>query len=104
MRSTLSAASTGIAIAIIATPILATNAPIHVTFSCSDDLSLSVVFHGGFATVTEGKGKPVTLAQQVSGSGFRYGDGRHELMGKGREITWIAGKRAPLACRERASP
>ena len=35
---------------------------------------------------------------QPSGSGFAYGDGRHNLRGKGDALTLEVGRRVPLQC------
>lgn len=64
-----------------------------VDFACTDGSSLLVTFAQNSAIVVLPDGYSATLPQQVSGSGFRYANDRHELRGKGNDITWTTGTR-----------
>lgn len=70
-------------------------------FHCQDGTILSIHFHDQQATVVTPDGTVITLPQQPSASGFWYSTGRHELRGKGNEITWTIGRRVPVTCQLR---
>ncbi|WP_245516399.1 MliC family protein [Methylobacterium segetis] len=76
----------------------------RVMFTCPKDALLTVEFlnsePGRPAVVRPAGGEPVTLQAQESGSGFRYGDGRRELRGKGREVIWTDLSGKPVVCTE----
>ena len=69
---------------------------IRTDFRCESGETLTVVFldlgpDDSFALLRDGDGPMMLLAQQISGSGFRY-ETRHDgadylLMGKGRDAT-----------------
>ncbi|KQP14262.1 MliC family protein [Pseudorhodoferax sp. Leaf267] len=67
-------------------------------YACEAGVQLQVRFQRREALVTLPDGGVLALAQQVSGSGFWYGDGRYTLRGKGREAQWTVGAAAPIAC------
>lgn len=73
------------------------------TYRCADQ-SFVVRFPSGHAELSFADGSTLTLSQQPSGSGFRYGDARHELRGKGDEATWTVGRKMPVTCRAEAAP
>ena len=76
-------------------------APITVPYRCDDGTALTAGFDrtAERATVSFAGMPPMTLPQAVSGSGFRYSDGRHELHGKGDEALWIVDGTVTLHCR-----
>ena len=73
------------------------DAPPTARYTCADGAILSVTFMNGTALVVRG-GQTFTLPQQISGYGFWYGDGRHELRGKSKEATWTVGRMLPTTC------
>lgn len=81
----------------------ATEAPKQVAYVCDGGVSLTVTFDtaAGKAIVVRSGAAPATLDQQVSGSGFRYSDGKSELSGKGEEAMWTVGGKT-LRCAARA--
>lgn len=68
------------------------------TYACEAGVQLQVRFQRNEARVTLPDGAVLALAQQVSGSGFWYGDGRYALRGKGRVAQWTVGRAAPMEC------
>lgn len=72
--------------------------PKQVRFRCDDGSALRVLFVPGAAKVTPTGDRTFRLPQQRSGSGFRYATPRQELRGKGNEVTWTVGRRAPVQC------
>ncbi|GJD48248.1 hypothetical protein OPKNFCMD_0965 [Methylobacterium crusticola] len=81
-------------------------APNRVEFLCPGETTMVVEFSGTdqsrAARVVPAGGEAVTLPEQPSGSGFRYGDGTRELRGKGREVTWTDQSGRPVVCTEKA--
>lgn len=80
---------------------LAACAPVRapaVGYACEGGVRMEVRFARELALVTLPDGHTVALAQQPSGSGFRYAGEGHALHGKGREAQWTVGEAAPLAC------
>lgn len=72
-----------------------------VVFACRGGARLEVTFAAdpsGPAVVRHSSDAPVTLPAQPTGSGFRYGDGAHELRGKGQDITWTDRTGRSLTC------
>ncbi len=69
-----------------------------VEYLCTDRTALRVTFVENAASVLMASGYAVQLPQQMAGSGFRYADERHELRGKGNDITWTLGNSEPLHC------
>lgn len=72
---------------------------IHVNFACANGERLDMRFFRdkGRALLVR-DGKALELRQQVSGSGFIYGDGSTTVRGKGEELTVEAAGAAPLQC------
>lgn len=62
----------------------------RVSYSCNEGIPLQVTFvddnRQDFAVYSYDSGPRIRLRSQVSGSGFAYGDGFNELIGKGDEI------------------
>ena len=75
----------------------ARNIPLQ-EFRCDDGVVLSLSFQPDRVLVVMPNGEVATLAQQRSGSGFRYASDRHELYGKGHQISWTNGQRPPTTC------
>lgn len=75
----------------------ASNIPMQ-EFRCDDGVVLSLSFAADRAVVVLPNGEVATLIQQRSGSGFRYASDRHELYGKGHQVSWTNGQRAPTTC------
>lgn len=91
---------------------------IEVVYQCERGSVLNVTFaekgyttiHGGkhykkryhekpsVAIVHFGDHQTVTLIQEVSGSGFKYTNGRYSLQGKGNEAIWTVGRMADEHC------
>lgn len=76
----------------------------RVIFICPKDTLLTVEFlntePGKPAVIRPPTGPAITLPAHESGSGFRYADGTHELLGKGREVTWTDPSQSPIVCTE----
>jgi Membrane-bound lysozyme-inhibitor of c-type lysozyme len=77
--------------------------PIVVQYDCPGGRGLTVEFHGNdHARVRPTLGKVSDLPAMRSGSVFRYGNGRQQLFGKGRDVLWTAHKGAsPVTCTQR---
>ncbi len=91
---------------------------IEVVYRCERGSVLTVTFaeqgyttiHGGkhykkryhekpsVAIVQFGDHQTVTLTQEISGSGFKYSNGRYSLQGKGNEAIWTIGRMADEHC------
>lgn len=67
-------------------------------YQCDGTLVLDVVFGKDYADVTMSDTDTIRVPIAVSGSGFRYSTGIHELRGKGTEATWTIGRRMPIQC------
>lgn len=67
----------------------------RVAFSCNEGIPLIVTFvdeaNESYALYSHDSGPTVRLPVAVSGSGFSYSDGYHELRGKGHKIDLIEG-------------
>lgn len=72
-------------------------APTEVVFTCDGGVELRATFEDGKVTVVSPDGT-FTLPQQVMGSGIRFSDGMRTFVGKGKEMRWEFGRRAPLVC------
>ncbi|GJE11594.1 MULTISPECIES: MliC family protein [Methylobacterium] len=76
----------------------------HVAFACPAGRTLTVAFDIGNleapAVVHPPGGPAVTLPVQPHADGIRYGDGRRELRGKGRVVTWSDAGKPPVTCAE----
>lgn len=71
----------------------------EVAFSCTNGESLSVRFlPEREVAVLLRHGDEIELQQQVSGSGFIYGNGPNTIRGKGNELTVEIGRRVPIQC------
>ena len=68
-------------------------------YRCEGGADLQVQFPEGKAVVTFPDQTSIALPQQVSGSGFRYSDGRNELRGKGDTAIWDPENWPPTNCR-----
>lgn len=91
---------------------------IEVVYRCERGSVLNVIFaergyttiHGGkhykkryhekpsVAIVHFGDNQTMTLTQEISGSGFKYSNGRYSLQGKGNEAIWTVGRMADEHC------
>lgn len=91
---------------------------VEVVYQCERGSVLNVTFaekgyttiHGGkhykkryhekpsVAIVNFGDNQSVTLTQEISGSGFKYSNGRYSLHGKGNEAIWTIGRMADEHC------
>ena len=71
--------------------------PTAVVFTCDGGVELRATFEEGKATVVSPDGT-FTLPQQIMGSGIRFSDGMRTFVGKGKEMRWEFGRRAPLVC------
>jgi hypothetical protein len=78
----------------------------RVVFACPAGQALAVAFDTGDpnapAVVHPPAGPAVTLPVQPHADGFRYGDARHELRGRGAAVTWTEAGKPPVACTEAA--
>jgi membrane-bound inhibitor of C-type lysozyme len=85
-------------------PPLLIRAPITARYHCDDGTDFVAVFDRAAerATVRFADRPALILSQAVSGSGFRYSDGRHALRGKGDEALWIVDGEVRLRCRAEA--
>jgi len=74
--------------------------PIRVTYECPGGRRLFVQYFGTErARVKPTLRKVAELRILRSGSGFRYGNSRQLLVGKGREVMWTQRKgAAPVTC------
>ena len=77
-------------------PAVASAAPIAVNFTCADGQIYDVVYEGSKATVTI-SGTVEVLEQKLSGSGFRYGNDKFTLAGKGNEIVIVDAQENAIA-------
>lgn len=79
---------------VILTAVASSNASAEVrtiVFAYLDGARLDVTFEAdpsSPAVVRRSSDAPLTLPAQLTGSGFRYGDGAYELRGKRQGITW----------------
>lgn len=72
---------------------------IVATFACTTGENLTIRFlPSRRVAVVVRNGESAELAQQPSGSGYRYGNGWTNIRGKGRALTLEVGKAAPLEC------
>lgn len=76
----------------------------RVRYGCDDGSMLTVVFAGDTARLFADGGSPILLDRQPVASGFRYDAGTHSIRGRGRSMTYVIGRRAPIQCREAGSP
>lgn len=80
----------------------------RVIFVCPKGALLTVEFVTSDPTkpaiVRTPDGGQLSLPARASGSGFRYADERHELRGKGREVTWTDASKPPMVCTEQTPP
>lgn len=74
----------------------------RVTFSCNEGIPLIVTFvdegNESYALYSHDSGATIRLPVAVSGSGFRYSDGYHELRGKGSDIDLSEGGNVIDSC------
>jgi len=72
----------------------------RVDFLCTDGTRLEARFDSTQETATVmWKGSSIRLAQEPVASGVSYRTPQYALRGKGEDMTWTAGRAAPLACR-----
>ena len=82
--------------------LLASPAHAHeVTFLCDRGVTMSVVFEGDSAILTQA-GVAVPLTQKPAASGYFYTNGTHELRGKEHEATWRDAGGNEWLCRDQA--
>lgn len=95
---TMFLASIALAAAGCATP-PATTQSREIAFACDNGETMTVRFSDAPAqAVLVRNGGEFVLPQQPSGSGFRYGDARHAIRGKGDALTVEIGRMAPIQC------
>lgn len=70
-----------------------------VAYTCERGPELLISYSDNVARIMGGPGAGVELPQQVSGSGFRYGNATHSIRGKGDELIYTIGRMAPITCR-----
>lgn len=70
-----------------------------VEYLCTDRSALRVTYHKERALVLLADGYSVDLPQQRTGSGFQYADERHDLRGKGQEVSFTLAGRPTLYCK-----
>ena len=74
----------------------------RVAFSCNEGIPLIVTFvdegNDAYALYSHDSGPTIRLPVAVSGSGFRYSDGYHELRGKGGDIDLSEGGNVIDSC------
>jgi len=71
----------------------------EIAFACDNGETMTVRFSDTPAqAVLVRNGGEFVLPQQPSGSGFRYGDARHAIRGKGDALTVEIGRMAPIQC------
>lgn len=68
-----------------------------VTYHCQRGESIDVLFTSSAAILTRNS-EQHTLAQQPTGSGFLYSNGKISIRGKGDNIILEIGRMAPLDC------
>ena len=71
----------------------------EVAFACDGGQSVTVRFHPDERAVLVRNGEEIELRQQVSGSGFIYGNGPTTIRGKGDDLTVEIGRMVPIQCR-----
>ncbi len=71
----------------------------EVEFACDGGQSVTVRFHPDERAVLVRNNEEIELRQQVSGSGFIYGNGPTTIRGKGEDLTVEIGRMAPIRCR-----
>lgn len=74
-----------------------------VEYRCTDRSEVRVTYLDERALVLMGDGYSVDLPQRPAASGFQYVDARHELRGKGQEISFSRAGRPTLYCTATAS-
>lgn len=70
-----------------------------VEYLCNNQTALRVTYVDDDALVLMPDGYAVTLPRQVTASGFHYADARHDLRGKGNDITFVLAGKPALQCR-----
>ena len=74
----------------------------RVAYSCNEGIPLQVTFvddnRQDFAIYSYDSGPQIRLRSQVSGSGFAYGDGFNELIGKANEILLLENGQTVDSC------
>jgi membrane-bound inhibitor of C-type lysozyme len=71
----------------------------EIAFACGNGETMTVRFSDAPPqAVLVRNGSEFVLPQQPSGSGFRYGDARHAIRGKGDALTVEIGRMAPIQC------
>lgn len=69
-----------------------------VEYLCTDRSALRVTYLKDKALVLLADGYSADLPQQPAASGFQYADARHDLRGKGSEVTFTLSGRPTLYC------
>lgn len=77
----------------------------QVVYQCDQwpQLQVSYAADGSKAVVGLPDGKLLTLPAKTVASGFAYATPQHSLRGKGDEVRFTVGRRAPMQCRAAAS-
>lgn len=72
-----------------------------LTYQCDQGAQLQVSYaaDASQATVALPDGKSLVLPAKPVASGFAYATAQHSLRGKGVEVTFTVGRRAPMQCR-----
>ncbi|MFD2261796.1 MliC family protein [Lacibacterium aquatile] len=76
-------------------------APVGAIYKCDNGDDLPVLFSDDRkdAMVTLNSGDAISMYNQPVASGFAYSDSKgYAIRGKGRELLWYVGNRAPVRC------
>lgn len=75
-----------------------------INYTCQDGQPVQITFqHETETAELRREGATLPLRQQVSASGFIYGDGNNTIFGKGTEMTLELAQKAPIHCQEAAA-
>ena len=71
-----------------------------VAYICENGAKFKAIFsdNNGTVRIEPQNGVPATLYIAVTGSGFDYRDGGHDLRGKGDEAMWTEGNKPATKC------
>lgn len=76
------------------------NAERRARYNCDDGSMLTVIFAGDNARLLNDGGPAIVLARRPVASGFCCEAGTRSIRGKGRSLTCVVGRRAPIPCRQ----
>ena len=70
-----------------------------IAYACEDGSRFIATFRNDRRTVEiQRGGTRLELPQQPAASSFDYGNGTHQLRGKGPEAWWTVGRKVPTRC------